>query len=65
MGTSGSYGGSGGQDWNELQRELDRWLDGLPGADDDTTNGNGSIHRTTSLSSKNRRIRRFFESYDR
>ena len=42
MGTSGSYGGSGGQDWNELQRELDRWLDELPGADDDTANDNGS-----------------------
>ena len=30
MGTSGSYGGSAGVNWNELQGELDDWLDGLP-----------------------------------
>ena len=33
MGTSGAYGGSGGRDWSSLQRELDRWLDELPGGE--------------------------------
>lgn len=33
MGTSGSYGGSGGG-WGNLREELDDWLDSLPGAPD-------------------------------
>ena len=31
MGTSGSYRGSGGPNWNRLRGELDQWLDTLPG----------------------------------
>jgi len=31
MGTSGSYGGSGGADWGRLRDELEEWLDSLPG----------------------------------
>ncbi len=30
MGTSGSYAGSGGRDWNDLNTALDDWLDDLP-----------------------------------
>ena len=42
MGTSGSYGGSGGRDWRELQQELDHWLDHLPGVGDDPSPGDES-----------------------
>lgn len=37
MGTSGSYGGSAGVNWSDLQDDLDDWLDSLPApADGDT-----------------------------
>ena len=36
MGTSGSYGGSGGRDWSELRQDLADWLDTLPGGPDET-----------------------------
>ena len=34
MGTSSSYGGSGGSDWGRLREELEDWLDSLPGVPD-------------------------------
>ena len=34
MGTSSPYGGSGGRDWSDLRKELDDWLDELPGSRD-------------------------------
>ena len=39
MGTSGSYGGSGGRDWSELRQDLADWLDTLPGGQDETGDG--------------------------
>lgn len=41
MGTSSSYEGSGGQDWNDLRKELDNWLDNLPGGSDASPDDGG------------------------
>lgn len=47
MGTSGSYGGSGGRDWSKLRDGVEDWLDSLPGAGeeapgDDSAGGDGN-----------------------
>ena len=39
MGTSGSYGGSGGRDWSALRHDLEHWLDTLPGGTDESGEG--------------------------
>ncbi len=40
MGTSGSYGGSGGRDWNKLRDGVADWLDQLPGTGNETPGNN-------------------------